>query len=260
MLHNYNVTFPSGSIITGQQLQLLHDQPQKFLKFQYMDNSDGVISGMELVEAEGILSITPGMYKYNGAFYLLEEKFNVELENQAFESGQNYSVILSPSERKIAPDIIDNQLQMLVIKSNSNLDASASVICSFYGNPQLPKYCKDIFSENFDLLSYLQSCYGKKATYSKYLFRLVYQYLTTEKSGLHMFDYILISEISSCGYISPLTMRNYITASGQAAPEFEDRRVFFKVFIDSLDLLIDDKPPISKSEEKESKVSEGFFI
>ncbi len=158
MLHNYNVTFPSGSIITGQQLQLLHDQPQKFLKFQYMDNSDGVISGMELVEAEGILSITPGMYKYNGAFYLLEEKFNVELENQAFESGLNYSVILSASENVEAPNIIDDQLQVLVVKSNSISDTSVSSICTFYGNPQLPKYCKrSKFSEKISL-QYLGNC------------------------------------------------------------------------------------------------------
>lgn len=259
MLHNYNVTFPSGSIITGQQLQLLHDQPQKFLKFQYMDNSDGVISGMELVEAEGILSITPGMYKYNGAFYLLEEKFNVELENQAFESGLNYSVILSASENVEAPNIIDDQLQVLVVKSNSISDTSVSSICTFYGNPQLPKYCKDIFSENFDLLQYRQSCFGENATYSKHLFRLVYQYLTTEKPRLHTLDYILISEISRCGYISPLTMRNYITVSGQSVPSFENRRAFFKVFIDSLDLLTDDKP-IVQTEEPSITKSEGFFI
>lgn len=259
MLHNYNVTFPSGSIITGQQLQLLHDQPQKFLKYQYIDNSDGVVSGMELVETDGILSITPGMYKYNEVFYLLEEKINIETENQSFESGQNYSVILSPSERKTAPDIIDNQLQILVIKSNSSSDTSAHVICSFYGNPQLPKYCKDIFSENFDLLPYRQSCFGNNPTYSKHLFRLVYQYLTTEKSGLHTLDYILISEISRCGYVSPLTMQNYIAASGQAAPVFEDRRTFFKAFIDSLDLLIDDKPVI-QTEETETADPEGFFF
>lgn len=259
MLHNYNVSFPKGSIITGQQLQLLHDQPQKFLSYQYIDNSDGVVTGMELENSDGKLIITPGMYKHEGAFYLLEEPFLVQLEDQVFESGKNYSVILSSCEQRVAPDIIDNQLKILVVKSNSITESFPCVICSFYGQPQLPKYCKDIFSENFDQLSYLQSCYGKSATYSKYLFRLVYQYLTTEKSRPHILDYILISEISRCGYISPLTMRNYITASGQSAPEFGDRRSFFKVFIDSLDLLIDDKP-IDEIEETESTDSEGFFI
>ena len=259
MLHNYNVNFPSGSIITGQQLQLLHDQPQKFLKLQYIDNSDGVISGMELVESDGILSVTPGLYKHNGKFYLLEEKFDVVLENQSFESGQNYSVILTPTKHKIAPDIMDNQLQVLVVKSNEIPDATANSICSFYGNPQMPKYCKDVFSENFDQLSYLQSCHGKYSTYSKFLFRLVYQYLTTEKKRRHTLDYLLISEIAGCGFISPLTMQNYITASGLSAPGFEDRRAFFKVFIDSLDLLVDDEQN-NKKEVNEPKDQEDFFF
>ena len=259
MLHNYNVSFPKGSIITGQQLQLLHDQPQKYLCYQYMDNSDGVISGMELEESEGRIIVTPGMYKHNGAFYLLEENFVVQMENLPFESGQNYSVILSSCEQRIAPDIVDNQLQVLVVKSSSISNQPSTLICSFYGAPQLPKYCKDIFSENFDLLPYLQSCYGKKPTYSKHLFQLVYQYLTTEKSRLHMLDYVLISEISRCGYISPLTMRNYITASGQSAPAFEDRRTFFKTFIESLDLLIDDKP-VNIVEETNTETPEDFFF
>ena len=51
MLHNYIVSFPKGSIITGHQLQLLHDQPQKFLCYQYIDNSDGVVTGMELEDS-----------------------------------------------------------------------------------------------------------------------------------------------------------------------------------------------------------------
>ncbi|WP_028515165.1 hypothetical protein [Ruminococcus flavefaciens] len=259
MLHNYNVSFPKGSIITGQQLQLLHDQPIKYLNYQYIDNSDGVISGMEMEEFNGKLIITPGMYKYNGILYLLEEAFVVQIENQPFESGQNYSIILSACEQSIAPDIIDNQLQMLVAISNSISTTSSNLICSFYGTPQLPKYCKDIFSENFDFLPYQQSCYGKKPTYSKYLFRLVYQYLTAEKSRPHTLDYVLISEISRCGYISPLTMLNYIIASGQSAPTFEDRRAFFKVFIDSLDLLIDDMP-VSNTEEINTETSEGFFF
>ena len=259
MLHNYNVSFPKGSIITGQQLQLLHDQPQKFLCFQYIDYSEGVVTGMDLEDSDGNLIITPGMYKHEGAFYLLEEPFVIQLENQSFESGQNYSVILSPCNQKIAPDIIDNQLQLLVVESNSIKGTAPGLICSFYGHPQLPRYCKDIFSENFDQLTYLQSCYGKNPTYSKHLFRLVYQYLTTEKSRPHMLDNILISEISRCGYVSPLTLRNYISASGQSAPAFEDRRSFFKVFINSLDLLIDDSP-IDKAEEIETTESEGFFF
>lgn len=259
MLHNYNVSFPKGSIITGQQLQLLHDQPQKYLCYQYTDYSDGVISGMDLEESEGRIIITPGMYKHNGAFYLLEENFVVQMENLPFEGGQNYSVFLSPCEQKIAPDIVDNQLQMFVDKSSSISNKPSTLICSFYGTPQLPKYCKDIFSENFDLLPYQQSCYGKYPTYSKHLFRLVYQYLTTEKSRPHMLDYILIGEISRCGYISPLTMRSYITASGKSAPAFEDRRTFFKTFIESLDLLIDDKP-VNIVEEPNTETPEDFFF
>ena len=259
MLHNYNVSFPKGSIITGQQLQLLHDQPQKYLCYQYMDNSDGVISGMELEESEGRIIITPGMYKHEGAFYLLEENFVVQMENLPFEGGQNYSVILSPCEQRIAPDIIDNQLQVLVVKSNSISSKHSTMICSFYGAPQLPRYCKDIFSDNFDLLPYQQSCHGNNSTYSKHLFRLVYQYLTTEKSRPHMLDYVLISEISRCGYISPLTMRSYLTASGKSTPSFEDRRVFFKAFIESLDLLIDDKP-VNSVEEPNAEEPEDFFF
>ncbi len=259
MLHYYNVSFPKGSIITGQQLQLLHDQPQKYLRYQYMHNSDGVISGLELEESESGIIITPGMYKHEGTFYLLEENFVVQMENLPFESGQNYSVILSPCEQRIAPDIIDNQLQVLVVKSNSISSKHSTMICSFYGTPQLPKYCKDVFSENFDLLSYLQSCYGNSSTYSKHLFRLVYQYLITEKTRPHMLDYVLISEISRCGYISPLTMRSYITASGKSAPAFEDRRAFFKSFIESLDLLIDDKP-VNIVEELDTEAPEDFFF
>lgn len=261
MLHNYSASFPCGSIITGQQLQLLNDQPQKYLQFQYIDYSDGIISGMNFSKSDGELQITPGIYKYRGKFYILEENCTIKITDSQFDDGQHYSVLLSASEEKVAPDIIDYNLELVVKKSNSVPGNSPDLMFTFYGKPRLPKYCKDIFSENMDLLSVAQSACGE-ATYSKYLFGLVYQYLTGEKKSLHTLDYILIDEISKCGYVPITTMKNYITATGQPAPETGDRRLFFRTFVNSLDLLEGENKTGTPKETNiaETDTSEGFFF
>ena len=76
---------------------------------------------------------------------------------------------------------------------------------------------------------------------------------------LHSLDYLLINEISRCGYVSPMMMRNYIAVSAQAVPETKDRRKFFKAFVDSLDLLKAEQKTIV-SEETDTTASEGFFF
>ena len=84
MLTDYELTFPSGSLITGQLLQKMYEYPKNLINYIFADYSEGVISGLNVSYVDQKLILSTGIYKHNSSLYILE-KDEILCENICFE-------------------------------------------------------------------------------------------------------------------------------------------------------------------------------
>ncbi|AIQ14235.1 hypothetical protein [Paenibacillus durus] len=69
--------FEKGRILKTGMLENLRDYPRSFLDIRYQDYSDGIIAGTNVSVREDVLCISPGIIKYAGRLYLMEEEQEV---------------------------------------------------------------------------------------------------------------------------------------------------------------------------------------
>ena len=241
MLSDYELSFQSGSIISGELLEKMYTQPKNLINLIFSDKSDGVISGMNPYNSEDDLFISNGIYKYRGKIYALLEDEKIELSNGVFKPGIKYCTYLSTSKIIKQTNNIHINVVNIVTVSENELPVNAEIMFSFFGSPILPKFCEYVLSPNFDLLSYKKSMYGSESTFSPYVFLLIKNMIidlcAKNLKTLHALDYILINEISCNGCVSIEFIKKYIFASGTLLPEYCDKYVLFSKFIEAIKCL-----------------------
>ena len=234
MLKNYDLSFQSGSILTGRLLENMYSFPKNLIQYAFLDLSEGIVSGLQLYNKDDRLFISKGIYHHNEKLYLLTDDREILPESDTFESGVKYCTFFQESFENTDENIHICELKLRTLKI-SDVPKESEILFSFYGNPQLPHFCEDIFSDNFDMLSLRQSVYGTVPTFSNYLFKLISRLIIGKNNNaMHPLDYVILSEISAKGNISVDMMKIYIETAGMRVSENIERRELMHLFTDSV--------------------------
>ncbi|MFB5763890.1 DNA and RNA helicase [Paenibacillus medicaginis] len=65
--------FEKGRILKTAMLESLRDYPRSFLDVRYQEYTDGIITGADIRVGPKTLTVAPGIIKYDGRLYLMEE-------------------------------------------------------------------------------------------------------------------------------------------------------------------------------------------
>lgn len=85
MFKNKFPIFKKGNIISKLDLDLLRDNSLGFLKTEYSEYCDGILTGFDLSidEPKKLVRITKGIVLYNSDFYVMNKEFVVKIpENE----------------------------------------------------------------------------------------------------------------------------------------------------------------------------------
>ena len=73
MLSRKELRFERRSILTAAQLRAIEKFPREILRLMFLENGDGIISGLDYVERGGEIFLTEGLVKIGGTFYFAAE-------------------------------------------------------------------------------------------------------------------------------------------------------------------------------------------
>ena len=248
MLVKKEVSFLHGNILTKEMLNETYAYPRNFVELKYSDYSDGIITGLDFVENDGITYLTKGIVKFKGEYYFLLDDINLtsyflDMKKQQNWQSTLYYLYLKRSEPIKAGSIVVQNLDLYVSEESKQDDLF--LLCRFFGtesNMRLPrlngsgeqKPFKDLIDNNL-YVNLIDTLYAmpKKATYHPFLFRAVTEYLE-QKQDKSMYDYVILMQIQNMKVLSIDTMRTYIAAINHNEQEKSDREGFFKFFTDCL--------------------------
>lgn len=71
--------FRRGDILDSKILESLRDTPYEFYKLTYSNYSNGIISGVEVYADKNILTIKPGIIKFNDFYYRIKEEVSLDI-------------------------------------------------------------------------------------------------------------------------------------------------------------------------------------
>ena len=249
MLTDYELTFPSGSLITGQLLQKMYEYPKNLINYIFADYSEGVISGLNVSYVDQKLILSTGIYKHNSSLYILE-KDEILCENICFEGKRWYVVLKDSDSDTESPDkdcdsnkdcqwkqdnIVVRKLE-IEIKEDEKLPKDNFLLFSFKNEPKFPRSGDDIKKDAY-ILDYKHACRGTEPTFMPQLFHLVYRKLLS-KEERHPFDYVIMGEICTKGVIPCELMRAYISYLPNHIPTSELRgKALMDQFWDALSVL-----------------------
>lgn len=254
MLTDYELTFPNGSLITGQLLQKMYEYPKNLINYIFADYSEGVISGLNVSYIDQELILSTGIYKHNSSLYILE-KDEILCENICFEGKRWYVVLKDSNSNKDnsnkdcdskkdckwkQDNIVVRKLVIEVMeeKKFAELPKDNFLLFSFKNEPKFPRSGDDIKKDAY-ILDYKHACWGTEPTFMPQLFHLVYRKLLS-KEARHPFDYIIMGEICTKGIIPCELMRAYISCLPNHISTSELRgKALMDQFWDALSVLKD---------------------
>ena len=269
MLVKKEVSFLHGNILTKEMLNETYAYPRNFVELKYSDYSDGIITGLDFVENDGITYLTKGIVKFKGEYYFLLDDINLtsyflDMKKQQNWQSTLYYLYLKRSEPIKAGSIVVQNLDLYVSEESKQDDLF--LLCRFFGtesNMRLPrlngsgeqKPFKDLIDNNL-YVNLIDTLYAmpKKATYHPFLFKAVAKYLE-QKQGKSMLDYVILMQIQNMKILSIDAMRTYIAAVDCKAQESSDRESFFKLFTECLEKKEEKKIPLEDNRKKISSKS-----
>lgn len=234
MLKDYDISFESGTIISGSMLRNMCYGPKELFRAVYTDRSDGIISGMDIRIEKNALIVTAGTFKSGNRLYVLEEDKKIDnMENGGFDDGGLYSLCISSEQNHVrAKDrrfesVTEHFAEICLIDSKDVTD-DMIVLLSFKGVPRIPKNLSDLikYKNTFNITYVCHSMY-KEPTFQCLFFRAVYAYLETKKNK-HTLDYMLMTEISYNGVVPMKMIKEYIRESKGTDAELNIDEEFVK--------------------------------
>jgi len=238
MLKNYNISFEPGNMLTIDMLRTMYESPKEIQEHIFKDYSNGIISGMDIKEENGILIITSGIYKSAGNLFILDKDWSSE--DSSFKEGKNYVVYIE-SDRgmlktysQMKENVIINRAEIKVSLESDMDNKEKIILCEFKGKPKIPKNCEELIYGIFYVLNFCHSCY-KEPVYHQLVFRIIYNKLC-EKDNKHPFDYMLMSEIAKSGIIPLAIIKQYITETFGFCNKLESESLF-KKFVEAIEKL-----------------------
>ena len=240
MLFNYDIEFQKGTILTSEMLTMMHKVPNAIINNLFVNQSDGIINGLNLQVEDNTLIVTSGIYKVGNRLYISpkDRKFNSYM-NKSFSPDKVYCLGFK-GDKTICdlknPNITTHRIDLEIYPPSMESEYPNN-ICQFYGKSglRLPKDTTDLFKTRsaMDILNCKYSSLGEY-TYHPYVFKLIYDKLKI-KPNKHPLDYSFMMEISHSGVIPKPMIREYIHATGKDIPQND--KDLLKVLIQSIDDL-----------------------
>ena len=69
--------FTAGRVLKHDMLNLLRDYPRNYVDIIYRGYSDGLLAGCQMVINSDTITIEPGMVRYRGKIYMMNESVNI---------------------------------------------------------------------------------------------------------------------------------------------------------------------------------------
>ena len=126
MFTNRSPNFDKGRILKKEMLEDLRDYPRKFIDIYFKDNSDGIISGTDLIVVEDELIITKGIVKLKDKIYILENDYRL---SYAPTNKETILKIIFSDEVTKGDFIISNS--KITLDTNSNIEENELELCRF---------------------------------------------------------------------------------------------------------------------------------
>ncbi len=236
MLSDYDISFESGTIITGAMLEKMCYAPKELAKYLFSDYSDGIISGMDIkISKNGSLTVTAGVYKRGDRLFVM----NNDKVISGFKDGKLYALCLETDGCTLKTD--DSKYEGVVIHNTeiyleyqSDITENSIVLCRFKGFPYITGELSDFAKDVFWILNPCQSSY-KEPAFHRIIFRAIYNKLKNKRDK-HPLDYILMLEISRNGIVPMQMIRDYV-AEGGIKCDMKDTNQLFKSFIKQINNL-----------------------
>ncbi|MCE5285300.1 MAG: hypothetical protein LLG02_05590 [Pelosinus sp.] len=102
MFINKYPIFSAGRVLKHEMLSLLRDYPRDYADILYRDYSDGILAGCKLIINSDNISVEPGMVRYQGKIYMMNESVHVPYT----ATGQDAIVKIYFKKEKTSGDFI----------------------------------------------------------------------------------------------------------------------------------------------------------
>lgn len=218
MFKRYDIKFERGSILTKEMLTELYEGPQGYWNILYGSSEDGVVHGLHMQEEEGDISIGPGLVKYEGCLYRMEEAYHLTPLLREAEAEQEYWLVIRRcTAKQFVParpqSIQPYALDFFLEKKNGNLPITPDSGIAFAwmklnGEQKLElpdpnnvtnlKAFTELLQWNMLICPYTT---GHSVTYHPDIFQAVCSYIRQKKGRKSPLEYLLLSQIMSSGVL-----------------------------------------------------------
>lgn len=264
MLSRKELRFERGSILTATQLRAIEKFPREFLRLMYSYYGDGIISGMDFIERDGIL-LTEGLVKLGDNFFIAAEVNLSELMTGT-AGGKRYKIVLGEPQRTAYENVITEKISLSVreLEEIGGLEFGRFKA----GLIHLPAVdAEDLFEEftrasRLNLLNVPLSIRGG-VTFHPIIFRAILNRLEHKKNPAPA-DVALMIRLADVGAVSMHALKIFVEVKG-VAWRYDSRENIFKSVLEAVDKEWELTLPEIKSEPKKSSKPEppnygGIFI
>lgn len=243
MLVNRQVVFSHGIILTKEMLEETYEYPRKFLQLHYASYSDGILEGLDLVERQGDVWLTKGVFKRQDNFYFTQEDVNLTAfakQEKLSPDRTRYSFCLTQEEHKVQEGITDGVLSLQIhdcSKEESLCMGGFSWAQEKLILPRIQEQSEKPFElftrpSRMDVLE-IPYAWKKEATYHPVVFRAVRSYLQ-EKPHKNCLDYVLLLQLQNQEILPLESLRLYVESVRGNVDSGMKRRELFEVFTQCL--------------------------
>ena len=264
MLSRKELRFERRSILTARQLRAIEKFPREFLRLMYSDYGDGIISGMDFIERDGIY-LTEGLVKLGDNFFIAAEVNLSELMTGT-AGGKRYKFVLGEPQRTAEENVITEKISLEV----RELDEVGGLEFGRFkaGLIHLPAIDAEDLFEEFTRASRLNLLHVPFAvrggvTFHPIIFRAILRRLEHKKNPAPI-DSALMIRLADVGAVSMHVLKIFVEGKGVAWRE-DSRENIFKSVLEAVDKEWELTLPEIKSEPKKSSKPElpdyeGIFI
>lgn len=264
MLSRKELRFERRSILTATQLRAIEKFPREFLRLNFLEFGDGIISGLDFIERNDEIFLTEGLVKLDGNFYFAQE-VNLSALLATTTSGKQYKLILGSPQRSAEENVITEKIPLEIreLKEIGGLELGRFKA----GLVRLPEIDAENLFEEFTKLSRLNllnvpfSTRGG-TTFHPLIFRAILSRLERKKNPAPA-DFALMIQLADFGTVSMSALKIFVTSKGVKWRNNSREKIFESVLkaVDAeWEIVLPEKISAPEKVSKSEVQSGGFFI
>ena len=211
MLSRKELRFERRSILTAAQLRAIEKFPREILRLMFLENGDGIISGLDYVERGGEIFLTEGLVKIGGTFYFAAEtNLSALMRNAA--AGAWHRIILGAPQRTAEENVVTEKIELEVRRREESF--SGLEFGTFKaGLVYLPAVLEEFtLPSRLNLLEVPYSVRGG-STFHPLIFRAILSRLERKKNPAPS-DTALSMQLAANGIVSIPALKIFVESKG----------------------------------------------